>query len=83
MQALPGWHAKPHEEQCGMTLLKVMICQLFWFAMLWTIGACTDADGRLFISDLIKSLLQIDPQLPRAKSSSGTRLDFTPSCKTL
>eukprot|EP00971_Amphidinium_carterae_P221268 4392849-Amphidinium_carterae.1 len=36
---------------------EVVISQLFWFTMVWTIAACTDADGRLFISDLIKSLI--------------------------
>jgi dynein heavy chain len=34
---------------------EIMIYQIFWFSMLWTCGACTDSDGRLFVCDIIRS----------------------------
>jgi dynein heavy chain len=36
---------------------EVMIAQLFWFTMIWTCGACSDADGRLYTCDVIRSML--------------------------
>jgi dynein heavy chain len=36
---------------------ETMIGQLFWFTMVWTCGACTDADGRLFICDIIRGCI--------------------------
>eukprot|EP00931_Biecheleriopsis_adriatica_P052316 TRINITY_DN3041_c0_g1_i3.p1 TRINITY_DN3041_c0_g1~~TRINITY_DN3041_c0_g1_i3.p1 ORF type:complete len:5045 (+),score=1273.98 TRINITY_DN3041_c0_g1_i3:2025-15137(+) len=36
---------------------EIMIFQIFWFAMTWTCGACTDAEGRLFVCDIIRSCI--------------------------
>ena len=36
---------------------ELMIHQLFWFTMTWTVGACTDVDGRNFINECMKAVL--------------------------
>jgi len=36
---------------------EVLIHQVFWFCMLWTCGACTDADGRAYVCDMVRSVL--------------------------
>eukprot|EP00928_Gymnodinium_smaydae_P036017 TRINITY_DN25241_c1_g2_i2.p1 TRINITY_DN25241_c1_g2~~TRINITY_DN25241_c1_g2_i2.p1 ORF type:complete len:3507 (-),score=695.75 TRINITY_DN25241_c1_g2_i2:57-10475(-) len=32
-----------------------MVSQIFWFAMIWTCGACTDLDGRAFFCDILRA----------------------------
>eukprot|EP00929_Paragymnodinium_shiwhaense_P087551 TRINITY_DN476_c0_g7_i1.p1 TRINITY_DN476_c0_g7~~TRINITY_DN476_c0_g7_i1.p1 ORF type:complete len:2666 (-),score=827.08 TRINITY_DN476_c0_g7_i1:96-7328(-) len=36
---------------------EVFVHQLFWFTMIWTCGACTDAEGRQFLCDIMKACL--------------------------
>eukprot|EP00927_Polykrikos_kofoidii_P031997 TRINITY_DN2738_c0_g1_i1.p1 TRINITY_DN2738_c0_g1~~TRINITY_DN2738_c0_g1_i1.p1 ORF type:complete len:3358 (+),score=626.85 TRINITY_DN2738_c0_g1_i1:1049-10075(+) len=36
---------------------EMIIAQLFWFSMIWTCGACTDSEGRLFVCDIIRACI--------------------------
>jgi len=36
---------------------EIIITQLFWFTMIWTCGACTDSEGRLFVCDIARACI--------------------------
>ena len=37
---------------------EIMVSKLLFFDMTWTCGACTDLDGRAFISEIIKAMIE-------------------------
>jgi len=58
---------------------EIVITQLFWFTMLWTCGACTDADGRLFICDIMRACMDNKKDLLKKFNfvADFTKVDIT------
>jgi len=57
--AVPEGEEPDEDKDYGQTFedREVMIAQLFWFTMLWTCGACMDADGRMFTCDIMRACM--------------------------
>jgi dynein heavy chain len=70
--------AEPEDDQdMGQTFdeREVVIFQLFWFTMLWTCGACVTADGRMFICEIVRSMIDKKKDLIKKYNFIA---DFTP-----
>eukprot|EP00930_Biecheleria_cincta_P008307 TRINITY_DN10972_c0_g1_i1.p1 TRINITY_DN10972_c0_g1~~TRINITY_DN10972_c0_g1_i1.p1 ORF type:complete len:3080 (-),score=708.03 TRINITY_DN10972_c0_g1_i1:231-8642(-) len=56
---LPEGEEPDDDTDMGQNFMdrEIMIFQIFWFTMVWTVAACTDSEGRLFTCDIIRNCI--------------------------